>query len=263
MDTQSLRKEIDEFIYEVEDLDISQRANKRNKENLEKSIKEIMLRNSDNKEAREIATNAIQIIRQMSDEVVGEAYKFLETNINNALEKMFRNSTRKIQMKEWTQGQYPQLQLDLDVGNGIIRSLKTDSGHGIAQIISLLSLLTLIVVTGSRRFVAIDEIVSGLSQKTRIILSDVLWTFTTIGFQFLCNEHGFVPKGARVYHMQSIGDVATVKRTYIERKGVYLDIENAGQQDSNNQDNLEQDDNNIDQVQETSNKQDDDNVISI
>lgn len=224
MDLKELKRDMDWFISEVDELEVSQLANKRNKSNLERDIQEIMERNKHNKEAVEIAIHAVEIIRQVSDELVGEAYKFLEANINKALEQMFKNSTRKIQIKEWSRGQYPQLHLDLDVGNGIIRSLKTDSGHGIAQIISLLSILTLIVVTGSRRFVAIDEIVSGLSRDTRMILNDVLWTFTTIGFQFLCNEHGFVPKGARVYHLQSVGDVSTVKRTYIERKGVYLDI---------------------------------------
>ena len=159
----------------------------------------------------------------MSDEAVGQAYKFLQDSLNSALAKMFRNITRKIEIKESIRAnQYPQLDLILHVGNNKTRSLKTDSGHGLAQIVSLLSILSIIVITGSRRILVMDEVISGLSVRNRQIVSDILWTFTQIGFQFLINEHGFVPEGSHVYQLEMVADVSGVKQDYIASQGVYL-----------------------------------------
>ena len=171
----------------------------------------------------DIATHAIEILRQVSDEAVSKAYKFLEENLNAALARMFVNTTRHITLREYTRNnQYPQLEIELTVAGGKKRSLKADSGHGLAQIVSLLSILSLIVITNSRRIMVMDEIISGLSVHNREIVTDILWTFTEIGFQFIVNEHGYVPKGSKVYHLEMVGDVSGVKETYIEQEGVYL-----------------------------------------
>ena len=73
-----------------------------------------------------------------------------------------------------------------------------------------------------------DEVISGLSVHNLRIVTDILWQFTEIGFQFIINEHGYIPRGAKVYHLEMVGDVSGVKKSYIEEDGVYLnnDIEN-------------------------------------
>jgi len=229
-----LRMEASEFMKKVHELEMEQQGAIRARESLERGIREITERNEFNQEAVRIGTGAIEILREVSDEAVSEAYRFLEQSLNSALERMFTNTTRRIKIHEWTRGnQYPQLELELYVQNGKTRSLKSNSGHGIAQIVSLLSILSLIVLTGSRRILVLDEILSGISKTNRVIIEDILWTFTEIGFQFVMNEHGFVPKGSKVYHLEMIGDVSRVKDTYIEDKGVYLDrseedVENVG-----------------------------------
>ena len=136
---------------------------------------------------------------------------------------MFKNTTRHITLREYTRNnQYPQLEIELTVAGGKKRSLKADSGHGLAQIVSLLSILCLIVITESRRILVMDEIISGLSVYNREIVSEILWSFTEIGFQFIVNEHGFVPRGSKVFHLEMIGDVSHIKESYIEQEGVYL-----------------------------------------
>ena len=72
-----------------------------------------------------------------------------------------------------------------------------------------------------------DEILSGLSIHNRMIVTDILWAFTDIGFQFIVNEHGYIPKGSKVYHLEMVGDVSRVKESYIEEKGVYLNNSDA------------------------------------
>ena len=222
MNTQ-LKYDIDAFIKGVQDMEITQQANIRMKQKLEDDIRRLMDLNKDNREALDIATHAIEILRQVSDEAVGKAYKFLEENLNASLAKMFVNTTRHITLHEYTRNnQYPQLEIELTVAGGKKRSLKADSGHGLAQIVSLLSILCLIVITNSRRILVMDEVISGLSVHNRKIVSDILWTFTEIGFQFIVNEHGFIPQGSKVYHLEMVGDVSGIKETYIEQSGVYL-----------------------------------------
>ena len=122
---------------------MEQQVSIRTRERLEKSIQELADANVNNKEALDIATHAIEILREVSDEAVAQAYRFLEKCINASLERMFTNTTRKIKLHEYTRGnQYPQLEIQLTVANGKKRSLKADSGHGLAQIVSLLYIIT-------------------------------------------------------------------------------------------------------------------------
>ena len=222
-DTRQLRSNLSKYIEMVDELEKQQAAEIYTKEKLEREIRTLADQAKGNKEAMNIATHAIDILRQVSDQAVVEAYKFLESSLNAALARMFSNTTRQIRLHEYTRdGQYPQLEIELLVGNGKKRSLKSDSGHGLAQIVSLLSILSLIVITNSRRILVMDEIISGLSVHNRKIVSDILWTFTDIGFQFIVNEHGYVPKGSKVYYLEMVGDVSHVKESYIEQEGVYL-----------------------------------------
>lgn len=212
-----------ELIGKIKELEIEQQANLVARKKLEDSIQELYDKNKENKEALDIATHAIEILRGVSDEAVEKAYKFLEKSLNASLARMFKNTTRQIRLHEYTRNnQYPQLEIELLVGNDRKRSLKADSGHGLAQIVSLLSILSLIVLTNSRRILVMDEVISGLSIHNRKIVTDILWQFTEIGFQFIVNEHGYVPKGSKVYHLEMVGDVSGIKQSYIEGTGVYL-----------------------------------------
>lgn len=218
-----LKQRANNIISAINELEIEQQAALKARDTLERSIEKLVEDNKNNREALDIATHAIEILRQVSDEAVSKAYEFLEESLNAALSRMFANTTRKIHLREYTRSnQYPQLEIELTVANGKKRSLKADSGHGLAQIVSLLSILSLIVLTNSRRILVMDEVISGLSVHNRKIVTDILWQFTQIGFQFIVNEHGYVPKGSKVFHLEMVGDVSGVKQSYIEESGVYL-----------------------------------------
>ena len=36
------------------------------------------------------------------------------------------------------------------------------------------------------------------------------------------NDHGFIPEGSHVYHLEMVGDVSGVKQHYIAKTGTYL-----------------------------------------
>ncbi len=214
---------IDSFVDIVNQMQIENEASRREYTKIINTISEIRDRNKENAEALDIATHAIEIIRSVSDEAVKKAYDFIEEALNKALERMFRSSERKVEIVEYTRNnQYPQLELRLHTDGGKVRSLKSDSGHGIAQIVSLLSILALIVITGERRILVLDEALSGVSVNNRRIINDILWNFTDIGFQFIINEHGFVPEGAHVYHLENKNGTGYIKKEYIASSGVYL-----------------------------------------
>jgi len=219
----TIEERIKAFINDVSAIEIRQEANIQKKHQLEKSIQRLLEDNKILMEQIDLYQNAIVILREVSDETVRKSYEFITENINNALERIFEKSQRKIRLHEYTRaGQYPQLEIILTVEGGKTRSLKSDSGHGLMQIVSLLFILCLIVITGSRRLLIIDEVLSGLSDRSREIISEIFWTFTQIGFQFIISEHGFIPKGAKVYHLQMDGGVSRVVNEYIEQDGVYL-----------------------------------------
>lgn len=219
-----LKNRIDAFMSRVENLEIQQRADIRTKQQLEASIAEDVEKNKLSSEELDIVSNAITILRIVSDEAVQKSYEFITDSLNAALERIFDKTTRKIKLNEWTRaGQYPQLEINLIVEGGQTRSLKLDSGHGLMQIVSLLCILSLIVITHSRKTLWIDEVISGLSSKSRRIVGEILWTFTQIGFQFAISEHGFIPKGSKVYYLKMVAGVSSIDGEYIEPEGVYLD----------------------------------------
>ena len=186
------------LISDINEVELNQKAMIKSKQQLSNNIEELKLKKKLSEEELEIVTNAITILKQISDGVVTESKQFIEESLNSALERIFVNSVRKIRIKEYTtRGTYPQLELELIVEGGEKRLLK-NSGHGLMQIVSLLCILSLIVMTGNRRLLIMDEILSGLSARARMIVDDIMWTFTTVGFQFIINEHGFVPKGSHV-----------------------------------------------------------------
>lgn len=219
----NIEERLNTFIKNVNDLEIEQMAAVKSKERLIKEIDEIVKNAELKQEELNIVTNAVSILRIVSDNSVKESYGYITDSVNAALERIFEGSTRTIRLQESTlRGQYPQLEVILEVGNGVERSLKFNSGHGLTQVISLLCIISIIVITKSRRILVLDEILSGLSDNTREIIGDILWTFTKIGFQFLVCEHGFIPKGAYVYEIKNVNDTGKVDKSYYEENGVYL-----------------------------------------
>ncbi len=215
---------INNLIEDIDTLELEQKANIINRQKIEDELKLKEDEFNRDKESLELVMKALALLRQVSDEAVQNSYTFITSNINQALERIFSQSKRKIRLKESTRGgMYPQLEIELIVENGKVRSLKEDSGHGIMQIVSLLCILSLIAITGNRRILVLDETLSGLSSKSRQVLDDVLWAFTDIGFQFIISEHGYIPKGSQVYKLETINGTSRVVKEYIQENGVYLD----------------------------------------
>lgn len=170
----------------------------------------------DNKEA-------MALLNTVKDMNTAQSYAFIEHNLNIALEKVFSGSVRRIRLVEGTyNGKYPELKLELVTENGVKRSLKTDSGHGMRQVVSLLCTLCLICVSGARRFLVLDEVLTGLSSESRRAVDDILWAFADIGFQFIIVEHGFIARGSQVYELKLENGISRCTHEYITEQGFYM-----------------------------------------
>lgn len=219
----NIYREALKFIEASKEVESKNEAARIAKENLKKSIEELAESNRDNAVAYDIATHAIEILQSLTNDAVQKAYRFLEDRLNETLERMFVGTKKKVHIHEYLRdNKHPQLEIVIKLENGKVQDLSDDSGHGVAQLTSILCLLSLIVITGSRKIMVMDEVVSGLSVHNRKILNDIIWCFAEIGFQFIICEHGFIPSGSQVYHMEEVGGVSHIKDQYIATKGVYL-----------------------------------------
>lgn len=211
----------EDFIVYVDELEKRNMANLLQIESLNKEIDRYSKALDTSKDSLDVVMNAIAILRNIQDASVKASYKEIENRVNDVLSRVFTKSIRRIELVETTlRGKYPQLELRLKVEGGKDRSLKNASGHGIMQIISLICNLSLIVITGGRRLLILDEVLSGLSVEARSIISDVLNQFTELGFQFVINEHLFIPDNANVYELEVENGVSRVVNNYINNDGV-------------------------------------------
>ena len=218
-----LVKKMENFVSRVGVVESEHNSAINTKQGLEMKIQELIKHKKLHEDELDMCTKAIELLRAVSDEVVAKAYREIETNINAALERMFKNSVKKIKIEEYTRaGQYPQLELVLIGEGGSRKSLKSDSGHGVAQIVSFLVLLCLISRTQARRLLVLDEVLSGISENNLKIIADIMWAFTNIGFQFIVNEQGFIPRGAKVYELLNVAGVSRIERSYVSQDGLYL-----------------------------------------
>lgn len=216
-----LEERIKDFKQEVNAVGIDQKASIKNKKYFEDNIKHVDKILEDANIEHQIYLDAIEVLRQVSDQSVVESYEFISNSVNTALSRVFKHE-RRIKLQEFNIGQNPQLAIKLFVQGDRERSLKLNTGRGLTNIVSLLSILCIIVITGSRRIFVMDEVISGLSARSLEIISDIMWNFTEIGFQFIVNEHGFVPEGAKVYYLENQADIGRVVNSYIEAEGVYI-----------------------------------------
>lgn len=167
---------------------------------------------------------ALGVLNTVKDMNTAKTYAFIEHNLNLALDKVFTGKVRKIHLVEGALNQkYPELRLELTTENGIKRSLKADSGHGMRQIVSLLCTLCLICISGTRKFLVLDEVLTGLSTESKQAVDEILWAFADIGFQFIIAEHGFIAKGSHVYELEFNNGISKCTNDYVAEQGFYSD----------------------------------------
>lgn len=164
---------------------------------------------------------ACNLVGNVSDAITQETLDKITGVINKALGILFPADARRIRIvKQFHNDVYPHFLVELQTGNGTVRSFK-QSGSGLAQTISNLFNLCLIDARGGRKLVIMDELMGNLHPDAKGVLAELMLALTD-RFQFIFVEYGL--DIGKQYEVKLNGDTATVEPYQTNSTGYYTDI---------------------------------------
>lgn len=140
-----------------------------------------------NEEEVELLEKSRNFLQKLVDDRTHVAYSKIEEVMNWCLSRVPLKQRYKLKIEEHgnANGRGVTLKL-IDIDTNQERSLKTQTGTAIAQIVSFLLLVVVISISGKSRVMVLDEVFSGLDDDESIRnFSDILQALTeNEGFQF-------------------------------------------------------------------------------
>lgn len=134
---------------------------------------------------------AQRLLSTISEENTVRTLDYITGVINNALAEIFQGEGRRVSLdKELYRGRYAHIKVHLTTSTGAQRNLDLQTGSGVKEVISFLFTVCLIAVRGGRRFLIMDELLSGLHADAKAVIAELMGVFTEEGFQFLMVEYG-------------------------------------------------------------------------
>lgn len=138
----------------------------------------------------DIVVEAQRILATVADQNTTRVVNFIEGVINKALLEMYPNGDYRIEVvKSMYGGNKPQMDVTLYSADGKQEDLDDQAGDGVARIISLIFSLAVIELQGTRKFVAVDEVLNGFHEDSLVIVKRILDMFQRGGFQFVMSEY--------------------------------------------------------------------------
>lgn len=169
----------------------------RNKAQLEKEWSELEVLKSE----YETSVEAQQLLASVSDDRTSKIIYFVTGIINKALSEIFPDNPRRVSLENTLySGKYPHINVTL-TADGDQRDLKTQSGTGLRQIISFLYRLALIEITGARKVVIADELLSGVHRDAMEVILDIINIFRDGGFQFMFVDYAMPEEVGKTYRV--------------------------------------------------------------
>jgi hypothetical protein len=174
-------------------------------EQYRKHIEEIQAKYHEQVELTEVQ----QLLSAVSDQNTMETLDFVTGVINRTLAEMFTSDVRSISLeKKLHGGKYPHVNVQLVDGSGAKRDLVVQSGTGLRQVVSFLYTVCLIQLTGQRKLLISDEILSGLHVDAKKTIEEVIEVLSK-DMQFVMVEYHMNTVG-RLYNVEKRGKVARV-----------------------------------------------------
>lgn len=153
---------------------------------------------------------AQQLLTTVSDDNTESTLTFITSVINKALAEVFKGDARKIELKKKLYaGNKPHINIELTNSEGNTIDLAMQSGTGLQQIVSVLFTICLIEIRKGRRFLILDEKLSGLHKSAKRIMSEILHIFTEGGFQFIFVEYSLNDFG-KIYNVEKPGMMSKI-----------------------------------------------------
>lgn len=157
-----------------------------------------------------VMVEAQQLLATVSDSNTTAVLDYITGIVNKALSEIFPHDSRRIFLeKKMHNNQYAHINIKLSGTGGKTRDLTLQSGTGLRQVISFLFVLSTIEIRKGRRFMVMDEILSGLHPEAKRIVMEIMQIFAEEGFQFMMVEYG-VNNVGRIYIVEKPDKISTV-----------------------------------------------------
>lgn len=188
----------------------SLRKDLQNKKHLKVKVKQLSEQLCTHQKEYMNLLEAQKLLSTVSDDNTEATLNFITGVVNKALGEIFKGDTRRIYLKKTLYaGCKPHITVKLVNGKGESVDMALQSGTGLRQIVSILFIICLIEIRKGRRFLVLDEKLSGLHYEAKRILSEILKIFAEGGFQFLFVEYGLDGLG-KIYNVEKPKDEAKI-----------------------------------------------------
>ena len=171
-------------------------------------IRELVVEfNKGTKELNELI-NASRILVTVTDINTKKVTSFIESVINKALMEMYPSGEYYIQVQQKIKRNKNSIEVflyDNDNQKGEALDLNEQAGDGISRIIAFLFSLSLIELCGYRKFVSLDEVLTGFHSDSLQIVKNIIEIFKDGGFQFIACEYDINDMGV-LYEGRKVGN---------------------------------------------------------
>lgn len=177
---------------------------------LETKIEKMKSQLEDMRNQYYVMLEAQQLLATVSNENTNLVLDYITGIVNKTLGELFPHDTRRVYLERTMHNnQYAHINIKLTGTNGKTRDIMLQTGTGLRQVVSFLFVLSLIEIRKGRRFLIMDEILSGVHPKALSIIQDIITIFAEEGFQFVIVDYGLDCIG-RIYLVEKPNAVATV-----------------------------------------------------
>lgn len=172
-----------------------------------------------NKSQQEITLQARDLLNSVSETMFEQSLKAIETLVTEGLQKVLRDSSLQLSLTKVIRRN--RVEVDVTICSTYGTSyVETDvlsaRGGGLAAVVGFMVRLVLLIASGNRKFLILDETFAHLSEEFEPLMAEMLADLSDrLGVQILMVTHSdaYIESADRVYHV-SIRD----GETYVRQK---------------------------------------------